>query len=138
MKRTDLSRRYMHRKSTKRPFLRILAHARGLKSGLERNPTCFTGKTRGKPLRAYFCSNLGGTLDGTRWAISGWFPGEGGRPCHYSFVTPWPAAVHQERQTTPAAAAAATPAAGPRWRPWNPGWCSRKFPELSRATWAPG
>src|SRR5215468_8751318 len=34
------------------PFLRIRAHARGLKSGSERNPTCLTGEARGKPLRA--------------------------------------------------------------------------------------
>jgi hypothetical protein len=50
MKRADFSRRYVHRKSAKQPFLRILAHARGLKSGSERNPTCLTGKTRANPL----------------------------------------------------------------------------------------
>src|SRR5512135_3441136 len=60
-KRTDFRSSYMHINSDNQPFLRILAHSRGLKSGLEWNRTCLAGKTRGKHLRAYFSSNLGGT-----------------------------------------------------------------------------
>src|SRR5262249_2067984 len=48
-KRTDFSRRYVHRKSTKQPFLRILAHGSGLESGSERNPTCSTARRGANP-----------------------------------------------------------------------------------------
>jgi hypothetical protein len=90
MKRTDFSRRYVHRKSAKQPFLRILVHERGLKSGSEKNPTRLTGRTRGKTLGTYFYSNLGSTLVGKEailpeaslgQAVGGGQPDHGGLPC---------------------------------------------------------